>query len=211
MEPTEEAYAELRAAYEFFNHALFEDRLPPCLITLQRKRRTYGFFCNSRFENRNGALTDEIAMNPEFFSNRSTKEVMGTLVHEMVHLWQAHFGKPGRSRYHNVEWGRFMETIGLVPSNTGQPGGKRTGDQMTHYPVIGGAFDQAAELLLTKQFNVSWFDRTPQSITPGIRPKNRSNREKFHCPQCGVLAWGKPSLTLRCGVCAGYPRLIEPD
>jgi hypothetical protein len=33
-----------------------------------------------------------------------------------------------------------MESIGLVPSNTGLPGGKRTGQQMTHYimPVVSG-------------------------------------------------------------------------
>jgi len=42
--PTEEAYTELQKAYDFFNHALFGNKLPPCLITLQRKARTYGYF-----------------------------------------------------------------------------------------------------------------------------------------------------------------------
>ena len=31
--PTEEAYAELRSAYDFFNAELFAGRLPACLIT----------------------------------------------------------------------------------------------------------------------------------------------------------------------------------
>ena len=43
--PTEEAYAELRSAYDFFNAELFAGRLPACLITYHRNRRTYGYFC----------------------------------------------------------------------------------------------------------------------------------------------------------------------
>ena len=66
--PTEEAYTELQKAYDFFNHALFESKLPPCLITLQRKARTYGYFSPSRFEHTQiGTLTDEISMNPDHF------------------------------------------------------------------------------------------------------------------------------------------------
>jgi len=33
-----------------------------------------------------------------------------------------------------------MESIGLMPSDTGEPGGKRTGQRMSDYPIEGGAF-----------------------------------------------------------------------
>ena len=63
MEPTATTYDELRGAYDFFNKALFEDKLPPCLLTLQREKRTYGYFSAARFGNRSGHTTDEIALN----------------------------------------------------------------------------------------------------------------------------------------------------
>ena len=50
--PTQETYDELQRAYEFFNQRLFESALPPCLITLQREKRTYGYFSNGRFVGR---------------------------------------------------------------------------------------------------------------------------------------------------------------
>lgn len=54
-----------------------------------------------------------------------------------------------------------MESIGLMPSSTGQPGGKRTGDMMADYPIAGGRFLAACETLLTSDFSLSWYDRFP--------------------------------------------------
>jgi len=102
LRPTEQAYTELQHAYDFFNRQLFNGQLPPCLITLQRKNRTYGYFSGERWDDKAGAIIDEIALNPVHFATRSTDDVLSTLVHEMVHLWQHHFGKPSRSSYHNT-------------------------------------------------------------------------------------------------------------
>ena len=106
-------------------------------------------------------MVDEIAMNPSYFAIRSVEETLSTLVHEMAHLWQFHFGKPGRRGYHNKEWGAKMDSIGLCPSNTGQIGGKRTGEKMSHYIIEGGAFHAACSQLMTEAFTLSWFDRFP--------------------------------------------------
>lgn len=70
----------------------------------------------------------------------------------MCHLWQHHFGKPGRSRYHNKEWADKMRSIGLVPSNTGEEGGKDTGDQMTHFIDDKGLFAMVFEDLKIQGF-----------------------------------------------------------
>lgn len=68
--PTEEAYAELQAAYDFYNDHLFasQERLPACLITYQREKRTMGYFSQARFIRRDGIKADEIAMNPDYFA-----------------------------------------------------------------------------------------------------------------------------------------------
>jgi len=39
--PTSKTYDELTIAYDHFNAALFAGELPPCLITMQRKNKTY--------------------------------------------------------------------------------------------------------------------------------------------------------------------------
>lgn len=84
--PTTLTYTHLRDAYDFFNAELFDNKLPPCLVTLQRHRGTYGYFCYERFKEFGAEnKTDEIALNPAHF-DRGAERVLSTLVHEMVHL-----------------------------------------------------------------------------------------------------------------------------
>src|ERR1700722_1296142 len=131
---TSQAYGELNRAYDFFNEKFFGGALPKCLITLQRKAKAYGYFCPDRFAS-SSDLCDEIAMNPSHFRDRSVTKTLSTLVHEMVHLKQQHFGKPSRGGYHNLEWAYMMEQVGLYPSDTAQPGGKRSGASVSHYII----------------------------------------------------------------------------
>ena len=53
--PTEQAYSELQHAYDVFNTRLFAGQLPPCLITMQRKNRTYGYCSGERWNDQAGA------------------------------------------------------------------------------------------------------------------------------------------------------------
>lgn len=160
--PTAEAYAEMNLAYDHFNNELFGGQLPGCLITLQRGKKIYGYFKHKSFV-RHGdkSFTDEIALNPAYFPIVPLKEVMQTMVHEQVHQWQAHFGDPGRRSYHNQEWGAKMQSVGLMPSHTGKPGGRQTGEQMADYAIEGGVFEQALDKLLATSFKITWFDRYP--------------------------------------------------
>src|ERR1700759_317531 len=96
IDPTRITYTGLTEAYDLFNERLFVGKLPRCLITMQRKRGAYGYFSSKRFGTRDGSeITDEIALNPKHFRKRTDQETLSTLVHEMCHLQQAHFGKPG--------------------------------------------------------------------------------------------------------------------
>jgi len=167
MRPTPETYSEWQMAYDFINKNLFKDELPACLITLQREKNSMGYFSQERFANRSGIKTDEIALNPSFFAVTGMNDALSTLAHEMCHLWQYHFGKPGRGRYHNREWANKMESIGLMPSSTGAEGGNKTGDQMNDYIIKGGIFEQCIADLTENGFKLQWMDRfiaKPMSI-----------------------------------------------
>lgn len=161
LTPTGQAYTEFQDAYDFYNLHLFDDQLPGCLFTMQRKARTYGYFSSNRFVNREGVQADEIALNPEIFAIVPLVEILQTMVHEMAHQWQQRYGTPGRRRYHNKEWGDKMESIGLMPSNTGKEGGRKTGEQMMDYPIAGGPFERVTTQLLASSFGITWLDRFP--------------------------------------------------
>ncbi|AJF08256.1 SprT-like domain-containing protein [Geoalkalibacter subterraneus] len=162
VKPTFEFYEELQRAYDFFNKELFSGELPPCIITLTRRKRTLGYYSPERFVNHIGEMVDEIAMNSSFFSISPLEHILATMVHEMVHQKMHHFGeRKSRGGYHNQEWADAMEEVGLMPSSTGEPGGSRTGQHVHHYILEGGQFEKACSLLLTEKFKLSWMDRFP--------------------------------------------------
>ena len=162
--PTSEFYSLLNMAFEHFNEVLFAGRLPACLLTVQRETNTMGYFSPDRWGNRRGEKAHEIAINPAYFASHSLVEVLQTLVHEQCHLWQQCFGqRKSQYGYHNREWAAKMESIGLVPSQTGAPGGKRTGQQMSDYPLPGGPFLAACDSLVATGFQINWVDRIPAS------------------------------------------------
>ncbi|EBS5600552.1 sprT domain-containing protein [Salmonella bongori] len=224
LNPTADTYNELQIAFEHFNKELFNGEIPYCLITLQREKKTYGYFSSKRFVHRTEKTsTDEIALNPSYFAVIPEIEIMQTLVHEMAHAWQFHYGKPGRRGYHNKEWADKMEAIGLMPSNTGQPGGKRTGEKMADYPIEGGPFVASYERLLEKDnFNISWLDRFPVrhaamqalgsandgdlssfeslGVELGSAEQKKPTRFKYTCG-CGINIWGKGELDVNCNLC----------
>lgn len=207
--PTNRTYASLEAAYDYFNAELFGGELPPCLITVQRHKGAFGYFSGDRFASTTdpGDITDEIALNPQHFARRSAEEVLSTLAHEMVHLWQHRFGKPPRKAYHDRQWAAKMRDIGLIPSDTGQPGGKETGQKMTHYIEPGGRFAVACAAFLASHPAALYQDRATE--TDPARKKKAASKTKFTCPGCAANAWGKPELQLVCGVC-DEPMEAEP-
>jgi hypothetical protein len=200
-EPTRATYEALSRAYDFFNERLFCGQLPRCLITMQRKNGTFGYFAGERFGTRGGEeTTDEIALNPRHFAERTTEEILSTLAHEMAHLWQHHFGTPSRSAYHNREWAAKMKSIGLAPSSTGAPGGKETGQKVSHYIAAGGPFAAACAELAGQGVAVSYVDLWGEEGEK-TRRKKAASKTKYTCPSCGLNAWVKPDVVLLCGEC----------
>lgn len=221
--PTDDQYKQLQKAFEHFNKTLFSDFVPQVLLTMQRQKNVAGYASHRRFRNDDGNLVDEIALNPEYFgrSPAAKIEILATLVHEMAHIWQFHHGKPGRGRYHNAEWADKMESIGLMPSSTGKPGGKRTGDSMADYPIEGGRFIIECAFLFSEEFNIPWSDRaafkpSDSALTNengGENAEGDDDQDQAPDPkkkvkyshQCdagkALNVWGKPGLSLLCGTC----------
>jgi hypothetical protein len=207
-------YRAFQEAYDFFNAELFGASLPHVLVTLQRHAKARGYFAPERFRGRIAdAAAHELAMNPDSFTGRSDEEILSTLAHEMAHVWQQSHGTPPRRSYHDRQWAAKMKEIGLQPTSTGAPGGKETGQSVTHFIVAGGAYGRAYAKLKAKGFRLDW-----QSAPEGKEAKaKKASKTKFTCPDCGQNAWAKPDALLICGTCYDEGEgdicgmLAEPD
>ena len=207
--PTARTYEGLNEAYAHFNRELFANALPQCLITMQRKAKAYGYFAGGRFGSRDGKqITDEIALNPSHFAERTTEQSLSTLAHEMAHLWQHHYGKPSRTGYHNKEWAAKMREIGLIPSDTGQPGGKEVGQRVSHYIEQGGRFQIAFQKLAAAGFADFYVELWDEQEAKKKRKAKAASKTKYTCPSCAANAWAKPGAKLICGEC---DELMESD
>lgn len=195
--PTLTTYQTLDRAFHHFNDRLFDNQLPAPVFLIHRKRGAHGYFWAEQFVHREtGERLDEIALNPHTM-DRDLPSILSTVVHEMVHLKQQHFGKPSKGG-HNREWAKMMDEVGLEPTSTGQPGGKRTGKKVTHMIVPEGPFDRACRELLEQGFDLPWFSPPPEA---GERKKDLS-KVKFTCPECEAKAWAKQGSQLVCGSCS---------
>lgn len=170
--PTQDLYSTLEVIFHHFNKELFNNTLPNVMFTVNRKVSCMGYFSADRWRSTNSESCHEISVNPSYISNNSLIDVLQTLVHEMVHEWQRCHGTTSRNGYHNKEWAEKMESIGLMPSDTGREGGKKTGQNMSDYPLKNGLFIHSCiALIKNKGLKIPWIDRyssatkTPQSLS----------------------------------------------
>lgn len=218
-EPTREQFNALRSQFHFFNSKLFSGELPEVMLNMSRHAKSFGFFAPDRWklggtteeQGKDATLkTHEISLNPDHFG-RDARAVASTLVHEMVHLWQEVFGKKkGSKGYHNKEWGTKMEMIGLMPSSTGAPGGRRTGKNMTHYVLDSGAFARAWNEL-PNDYKMPWrsgIGLLGDAAAP--KPKKDPSKMKHSCG-CGKNIWCKKGISASCNECAGEFKIQDDE
>ena len=224
-------YKAYERAFDALNTELFDSILPSVVLTLRAGRNTHGYAWAKRFKlhdaemvqldveysgnhvndemeedddtvTLDGTVYDEIAINPATAS-RSPRDVLGTLLHEMVHVWQFNFGKPSRNGYHNAEWANKMLTVGLKPFNVKNPD-SMTGQGCSHAIEIDGAADILFARLLA-DFGPDLVVELPTATT---KKAVKNSKVKFTCPECGCNAWGKDTLRVRCDEC---DRLMESE
>ena len=132
--------------------ALCIDRLPST---------RYGHFRGGH----NGfGLRGEIAINARYLSGqRQVWEVLGTLLHELLHAWQETHGTPGKRNHHNMEFQAKARELGLIIGACG---------------VTGYAANSPFKELLRK-CGVSVPDHAIEA--PVARPRGDSKMKKWSC------------------------------
>jgi predicted SprT family Zn-dependent metalloprotease len=216
-DPTNAQFAAYRAMWDWFNRVLFAGTLGHVILNFSRSARSLGFFAPERWQNAGNQFTHEISLNPTYLTRENAKDSASTLVHEMAHLWRHEQSNPPRNGYHDKQWADKMESLGLMPSDTGKPGGRRTGYRMDHYIMPGGAFERAFESM-PASCQLPWTCGVDEDATKGKgkkakekaaakeKEKDRKRKRKYSCPGCQLNVWGKAGLNLRCNDC--YEALI---
>lgn len=215
--PTPVLIAAYQAAFDHFNRELFDGALDGVVLNFSRHAKALGFFAPERWGTRgaiegridDGRRTSEISLNPTYLATRPLVETYSTLVHEMVHALEHQEGRPARRGYHAKTWADNMEARGLMPSNTGAPGGARTGDRMTHWIIPGGRYEQAfATLPEAAKLPMTCVDTAESKAK-----KKARNKIKYTCPECQCNVWGKPGLKVACQECGSddEPVTFEPE
>jgi hypothetical protein len=204
--PSPEQYSAYVALFDYFNRALFAGTVPDVLLSFSRHARAGGFFAPQRWQ-KGEARTGELALNPKALSAMAPEFLASVVVHEMMHAWQFAHGAPGRRGYHNREWADRMEAIGLMPSSTGHPGGKRVGGKMSHYIAPDGPYARAFAAM-PRAHLLPWLslDRFGRGPTPD------PSKTPYTCPVCEVRVWGKPELVIQhvdCGQVMQPPKPVE--
>jgi hypothetical protein len=102
-----------------------------------------------------------------------------------------------------------MKRIGLHPSDTAAPGGKETGQRVSHYIIKHGPYQESFE---------RWSATRPAALYADVamalsseKSSKAKQKVKYCCPDCDNAAWGKPKLNIMCGDCEKTMECDVPD
>lgn len=192
--PPSHPLQQLHHAYQAINERFFSGALPGCEIRFSTRKGSEGHY-------RPGALPsgelcpalDQIAVG----AHLSSSKMIESLAHQTCHQYRQHSGQPPRRAYHDQVWAEKMVEIGLQPSSTGLPGGRMTGQTVSHYLLEGGGLS-----LLIREL----YDQGLDINLAGAADRRSANkkawaRTKYTCAGCNKSVLGGDQYNLVCGDC----------
>ena len=190
---------QLQKAYDSLNQ-LFASQFPRCVLTLQSnkdtKRKDVLGYCTTQkvWVNKNDESknTYEIALTSEYL-NRDYFDIMETLLHEMVHVFNLYSGVTDCSvrGKHNERYKVIAESIGLIVEEA---------------PRIGFAVTSLSDELKTIVDELE-IDRFVFNMYRYVPPKEKKTRVikpiyKYSCPNCGEqIKSNSTGLLIECKNC----------
>lgn len=194
MKFNEEIHRELNKLFGLINNRFYLNALPNANILIQSagaKRNTLGWITVNQVWKIKDNQYYEIAITAEHL-NRPFYEVVGTLMHEMVHLHNLvnEIKDTSGTEYHNKRFRDVAETKGLVITYA-----KRIGWSVT--TLSDEAKDWVDKLT---DIDRAVFDAVRQ-VPVKVKPK-APKTYTYTCPVCNEKILSKnPTLLARCGEC----------
>lgn len=192
----------LNKMFDRLNERYFGGILERPTITIQVDKRAYGYFTVSKvWTGAKDSQTHEINVAPNY--KRNKYDLVGTLLHEMVHLYATMQGVKDSSRqgrYHNRTFEKLASERGLIVDYGGD--------------VIGWGITRPNDKL------IEFIDSTKIEFRNCFRyveekerkePKPRQKKYKFKCPTCELVVETTAEATavqLECTLCHQLLRLM---
>lgn len=186
--------AELESLFSKLNDRFFDGKLETPVITIAPDTcRAYGWFTEWRAwketDNKDSDGYFEINITSDYL-DRDPVEIAGTLLHEMVHLYNTMNNIQDCSRgghYHNAKFKDAAESHGLIVTKTPKSGFGQT----TPTP-------ETAEYFKSLNLKFDLYRPTPEK---GQRPKKKSSTRKYVCPVCGTIIRATKEVHVTCTDC----------
>jgi hypothetical protein len=155
--------------------------------------RAKGWAVAPVWDKKGEAITAYTAYQPD-------KDVLATLLHEMVHLADHVVNNTRRQDIHGKAWQSLMVKVGLEPYPIDEANGRRT-NRWSHSIIKDGVFDRwfNANRHIANGISLDW-RKTPK------RAAKSGASHKFECPRCGATLRGsveKLEQAPICGICSG--------
>lgn len=194
-----EATAFLENAYIVLNNQYFGGQLPPVVITIQSSK-AYGHYTMwDAWENETEGYR-EINLGAETL-NRPIEQVIATLIHEMVHHYNAtvlHQKDTSRGNtYHSKKFKEVAEGTGAVT--------------IGYDPRIGHSPTTPTQALIDFVEEQGWKGVDLSRNTPQKSTRGRKNGvRKYICPVCGSSVRATKAVNIGCLDCS-CPMVLEEN
>ena len=181
-------YEVLYKAFNLFNEHYFDNELPPCMITLQKKRENKlgDFTVEPIWFNENQDEFYQININP-INMNREPEEILSTLLHEVIHYYcTLHKIKDCKQKMHTTAYKEVAESHGLNVEYDDDIGWSIT-----------SLNDESVELVkdliveCENDFVYMYIEKKPVKKT----------QFKYVCESCGLKVYAKAEKSIVCGEC----------
>lgn len=178
--------------FDLFNSQFFNSFLPQPAISFQKTGVIrYGHY---RLGRNDFGILHEINLNRRYLT-RNFVELLVTLLHEMIHLWQdVTKGMPKTMNYHNKGFQEKSKELGIPSNHKGQ-----TTDVtdpfvslvMANLKTDGDKPDKEKDLDI---------DKVKEEITKDKKPKGESKLKKYSCG-CTNVRVGTSRFSATCNFC----------
>ena len=194
----------LEKIFRSLNADWFSGELEEPIITIQSTPRAYGHVTVAKTWKRKDEDRHELNLGAETL-NRPIENVVATIMHEMVHLYNIANGVQDCSRggtYHNK---RFRDEA------------ERRGLNVSHHPTYGWTITEPADELMEYILDQGWSEismnrgygwtpppsggaKTGNGELGTVEPKKSSTR-KLQCPCCGNSVRATKAVRIMCMDC----------
>lgn len=207
----------LERLFDLLNNRFFNGELEKATITLQPSKHAYGWITTwKKWTNVNGETEGHYEININLdMTHRTPLAITGTLLHEMVHLYNLQNGIQDCSRgnrYHNKKFRDKAESVGLTIEHNESIGWSITHPRNEVKEFI-DCIRYNGFVVREKGFVVPTATGTPTTGTgtggidipigrgTGSGRKKPTSTRKYVCKSCGTSIRATKTVNIICGDC----------